>query len=160
MLDYLSPMWTCFYEFLFAIGLSFPFPPFISEVFETIGFSYAQVILVVRCILFWIHHLNEYEGKYLGLLRLQVFITFIPLGIVSLFSRFKLKNPILFWKLPHMNMIGRSGTSLLIFLPLARISLHPNTGCQKVDVLCLVFFTLWFIFNVDSFFISLDSAKI
>lgn len=28
---YLSPSWTCFYEFLLIIDLSFPFPPLISE---------------------------------------------------------------------------------------------------------------------------------
>lgn len=31
---YLSSIWICFYEFSFPIGLSFPFPPLISDLFE------------------------------------------------------------------------------------------------------------------------------
>lgn len=69
--NFLSPTWICFYDFPFSIELSFLFPSLISRFYEVTRFAYAQIMLVFWRILYWLVHLNEFEGLNLGLLKIE-----------------------------------------------------------------------------------------
>lgn len=144
--DYLSLTWTCFYEFLITIRLSFPFLAWISEFFEITGFAWLHVVSYFESII-WMSH----KAQILGCPRLQVFMTFKLLGIVALFSRSKLRSLIWSYKVFPLTMIGKSDISLSMFLPLANIFLHEKIGWQKVGVSYLESFNFMFSLNIDFF---------
>lgn len=84
-IGYLSSSWVCFYELPFSIGLSFPFP--VTQLL------YAQFMLVVYPILFWMHHFNETDGLRLGLSEIVSVYKLQSFGYSRLVLKVKIGSP-------------------------------------------------------------------